>query len=305
MGGGLHILFIFVDGLGVGPADPSVNPCADPALSRLAVYRDAGGLISRDPQAVAVEADAALGVPGLPQSATGQTALFSGVNAPGLLGRHLSGFPNQPLREVLREKSLLKQVKETGLSALFVNAYRDLFFKLSETLQWKLSATTVANLAAGLPFRRIQDIPARRALYHDFTNGALIQKGFDLPEFSPESAGEILAGLSREYALCLFEYFRTDRAGHTQNMEIARAEIRRLDRFLSAILARIDAADTLVLLASDHGNIEDLSVRTHTVHPAMTLAWGRHASVIGEHVRSLTDVAPLLIDLLKADTGAA
>ncbi|MBN1664339.1 MAG: hypothetical protein JW943_12125, partial [Deltaproteobacteria bacterium] len=147
-----HIIFLFVDGLGVGSNNPEINPCADSSLRHLCVYRDNGTLFSRDPNVVAVETDAMLDVEGLPQSATGQSALLTGVNASELLGKHLSGFPNLSLREVLQEKSLLKQVTDLGLRAIFVNVYRDLFFKLSEPMQWKLSATTVASLAAGLPF---------------------------------------------------------------------------------------------------------------------------------------------------------
>jgi hypothetical protein len=44
--------------------------------------------------------DASLCVPGLPQSATGQAALLTGLNAPELMGRHIEGFP--PPYEKLR-----------------------------------------------------------------------------------------------------------------------------------------------------------------------------------------------------------
>ena len=38
--------------------------------------------------------DPKLGVKGIPQSATGQTSLLTGVNAQGVLGYHKSGYPN-------------------------------------------------------------------------------------------------------------------------------------------------------------------------------------------------------------------
>ena len=58
--------------------------------------------------------DACLGVPGLPQSATGQTALFTGVNAPALVGDHVTAFPTTPLRRVIAEHSLLNRPPRPG-----------------------------------------------------------------------------------------------------------------------------------------------------------------------------------------------
>ncbi|HXT50199.1 MAG TPA: phosphoglyceromutase, partial [Thermoanaerobaculia bacterium] len=37
--------------------------------------------------------DAVLGVPGLPQSGTGQTTLFTGVNAQASIGHHVPALP--------------------------------------------------------------------------------------------------------------------------------------------------------------------------------------------------------------------
>ena len=79
-------LFIFVDGLGLAPPadDNPVRPEVCPAVCGLIGSRS-------------VPLDACLGVPGLPQSATGQATLFCGRNAAAFMGRHVTGFPGPTL----------------------------------------------------------------------------------------------------------------------------------------------------------------------------------------------------------------
>jgi 2,3-bisphosphoglycerate-independent phosphoglycerate mutase len=297
----MKIVFLFIDGLGLGCADPDVNPCMDASLRLLSFSENAKSASEMPLGGVLVPADACLGVEGLPQSASGQTALFSGVNAPALLGRHLPGYPNETLRNVLRENSVLKRVSEMGLRAAFVNAYRPLFFRLKENTRWRLSATTVATLAAGLPFFGIDDLNAGKCLYHDFTNEALIERGFDVPRWTPGQAGNVLKGVCDSHDFILYEYFLTDRAGHGQDRPIALRELQKLDAFVGSLLECTDSKDTLVLLTSDHGNIEDLSVKTHTRNRVPVLAWGKGRERIAERVLSIQDVTPALLELFAPD----
>jgi hypothetical protein len=242
-------------------------------------------------------AEATLGVSGLPQSATGQTTLFTGANGAALLGRHLPGFPNAELRGLLAGKSVLKQVRETGLNPVFLNAYRPRFFELDEETKWKLSATTVGTLAAGLDFFDFDDLAARRTLYHDITNETIDPK-FNIPRFSLEEASQIVVRAASEYDFVLFEYFMTDRIGHTMDLVAAQAQILKLECFIRNILDAVDLDETLVLVASDHGNIEDMSVKTHTRNPAITCAWGRGSEDFIHCVHSLEDITPAVMDVI-------
>jgi 2,3-bisphosphoglycerate-independent phosphoglycerate mutase len=294
----MKIIFLFVDGLGLGNVDPALNPCMDESLCMLRFCEDAKSISEIPFGGLLVSADACLGVEGLPQSATGQTALFSGVNASKLLDRHLPGFPNEILRNVLKEYSVLKRVAEMGLRSAFANAYRPLFFELKETTKWRLSATTVATLAAGLPFFSTDDLLVQKCLYHDFTNEALVRRGFDVPLWTPEQAGKILKTASDSFDFLLYEYFLTDKAGHSRDRAHAVMELRKLDRFLSSILESVRLDGTLVLLASDHGNIEDLCVKTHTRNRVPVIAWGKGKERIASRVRSIEDVTPALLELL-------
>ncbi|MFC2171451.1 hypothetical protein ACFLU6_02335 [Acidobacteriota bacterium] len=289
-----RLVLIFIDGLGVGLSDPAVNPCASEGVRFLNNFTDRdrsepvpfGGLF--------MAIDAAMGVPGLPQSATGQTALLTGLNAPKLAGRHKEGFPNKVLRKALLEHSILKVLAERGLKPRFINAYRPRFFDLDRDTKLRLSATTVANLAANLPFSTLEDVRNRKAIYQEFTNRSLIARGFDVPPFAPGEAGEILAGQARFYDFTFFEYFQTDKAGHSRNMDHGRAEIYKIEEFLESFLSSSDLAEITVLLCGEHGNIEDMSVKPHTNNPAMGLAWGIKREYFADRIRSLTDVVPAI-----------
>jgi 2,3-bisphosphoglycerate-independent phosphoglycerate mutase len=286
---------LFVDGLGWGVPDPAINPTWSygGALLRLpAAAADA------TPQRLACGAwarpiDACLGVDGLPQSATGQTSLLTGVNAQQVQGRHLSGFPGPTLREVLLEHSILKRLREDGRRPVFFNTFRSPFFDWPRERQLRMSATTVANLAADLPFFDVPDMTAGRSLYQEFTGRELRELGFDAPRYTAEEAGAILARNLPLYDFMLYEYFRTDKAGHKGDRAAAEAELALYDRFLGAVLAG-RPADTLLVLCSDHGNIEDVSVMTHTRHPVPLMAWGPGAEKLVAGVTRLDQVAPAI-----------
>ena len=294
----MRILMIFIDGFGVGKKDSSSNPFAALPSQIFRDFLDApcgktvrGGLASR--------ADATLGIEGLPQSATGQTALLTGVNASAALGRHLSGFPTKTLKKILHEHSILKTLTDAGANAAFINVFNPLFFEaVAQGISFRASVTTVANMAASLPFFGVEDLIARRAIYQEFTNRLLIEKGCEAPIFEPGEAGEILARSAASYDFCLYEYFQTDAAGHSRSRDRALGEIRKLDEFLLAVLKNTDLRKMSIIIASDHGNIEDLSVPTHTRNPVPVLLWGALARR-SPRIKSILDIVPFILKALK------
>ena len=295
------IFLFFVDGLGIGKADSTINPCMNDGFDFLNIF-DKQRPIEIPMAGFARPVQTTLGVPGLPQSATGQTTLLSGINAGALLNKHLPGFPNEKLRTILQEHSLLKQIKDLGFEPTFLNAYRPQFFELKPQTQWRLSATTVATLAADVPFNTFEDLKQKRALYHDLTGEALIEKGFDVPILSEKQAANIVTELLDQYDFILYEYFMTDRAGHKQNHGWATQCLQQVDTFLRDMMESVDLKKHHVILSSDHGNIEDLSIRSHTRNPAMTLIWGPSAKKLTEQIESLEDITPAILNLLE-ETG--
>jgi 2,3-bisphosphoglycerate-independent phosphoglycerate mutase len=299
------VLFVFVDGVGAGARDPERNPLArgDFLLSR---FEDGSGA-PLPAGARAVLADATLGVPGRPQSATGQTAILTGENAPRLLGRHLLGFPNARLRALLRERSLFLELARAGRRTVFANAYpvaylRALGFAAEGEPEFELgrrrvrpAATTVAYAASGGAFRTWSDARAGRGLTHDITGRTTRSRGADVPSRDPAEAADVFLALGRGHDLALFEFFETDEAGHARSMDRAVDALFRVDAFLRRLVDRLGPDDALVV-ASDHGNVEDLRTRNHTLAPVPVLGFGRAAPGIGD-VRDLTHLAPLLARL--------
>lgn len=293
----MRTVLLFIDGFGWGGVDPAVNPqhAYGGELLRLPALAEAAAGPAPLPRGGwARPVDAVLGVAGLPQSATGQTTLLTGTNAQAALGKHLTGFPNDALRGILLEHSVLRQVTRRGRTACFLNAYRPRFFAFPRERQLLFSATTVANLAADLPFFTLDDITAGRSIYQEFTNAELRERGFGVPPLAPAGAGRVLGRAAAAYDFVLFEYFQSDKAGHGGEFGRACAELAKLDAFLGAALDALPT-DALLVLCSDHGNLEDMTTRRHTANPVPLAAWGPGAREFVAPVARLDQVTPAIV----------
>lgn len=290
------VLLFFIDGLGIGSRGPA-NPLDGlENVEPLAVFQ--GEVTSTIFDGIVVPTDPRLGVDGRPQSASGQTTILTGVNAPETLGYHKQGFPNAELREIISRSSIFLQLKEAGISeTAFANAYRHSFFV--ERPRW-VSATTAAVEAAGMNFRNLDDLTAGKAVYQDFTNQFLVDKGIEVGLRSASEAAEILAGIVRENRFTLYEYFITDKVGHAQDFNLARATLKNLAFFIRELLRLVDLDRTAVILTSDHGNIEDLSSRNHTLNDVPTIIWGAGRQHIAARIKTLADITPVIMETLLA-----
>ena len=290
----MSVLLFFIDGLGIGERGPD-NPLdgLDEAAP-LAIFQNEELVTIFD--GIIVPTDASLGVSGRPQSASGQTTILTGVNAPEALGYHKQGFPNSALLEIIREHSLFRQLTNAGVTPItFANAYTQRFFEARP--RW-VSATTAAVEAAGLHFRTVEDLLAGRAVYQDFTNAILIERGEGVSARTPEEAAEVLASIVATNRFTLYEYFITDKIGHSQDMNVARIILTQLARFIRALLAKLDLERTTAILTSDHGNIEDLSSRNHTLNAVPTIIWGENRDRVARRIRSLADITPAILEVL-------
>lgn len=295
----VSLLLFFIDGLGIGTRGPH-NPFDGLAGAEpLAIFQGEPADLPFD--GLLAPTDACLGIEGRPQSASGQTTILTGVNAPAAIGHHKQGFPNQPLLDIIREHSIFLQLKRAGVEEItFANTYTQRFFESRP--RW-ISATTAAVEAAGLRFNTVTDLRAGHAVYQDFTNAMLIERGEDVAMRTPEAAGEVLAGIVASNRFTLYEYFITDKIGHAQDHEAARRVLPMLARFIRSALARLDLKGTTVILTSDHGNIEDLSLRNHTLNQVPTIVWGKYSQRLAARIRSLTDITPGIVDVLTKGTN--
>ncbi len=296
----VSVLLFFIDGLGIGTRGLH-NPFDGlEDAGPLAIFQDEPAVLPFN--GLLAPTDARLGVDGRPQSASGQTTILTGINAPAAIGYHKQGFPNQALLDIIREHSIFLQLKRAGVDEItFANTYTENFFESRP--RW-ISATTAAVEAAGLRFNRLSDLKAGHSLYQDFTNALLIGRGETVDLRTPEEAGAVLATIVASNKFTLYEYFITDKIGHAQDHEAAARVLQALALFIRSLLAKLDLQNTTVILTSDHGNIEDLSLRNHTLNPVPTIVWGEHREALGERIHSLTDITPGIVEVLTKGTHA-
>jgi len=255
-------------------------------------------------QATLLSIDPTVGVSGLPQSATGQGILVTGINIPAELGYHYGPKPNPEVAAFLEEGTLFSRFVKAGKKTTLLNAYPPRYFDGIDSGKRLYSSIPLAVTNAGLPLFRHEDLFAGRALSADFTGaGWRTILGFpDAPGMDPHQAGRKLAALAKEYDFSLFEYWASDYAGHKQQMETAVGLMEIFDEVLGGVLEEmVDERgkmkeDFLVVVTSDHGNMEDLSTRKHTNANVPALVIGDKAARenFTHNMKDLTDIAPAI-----------
>lgn len=300
------MIFLFLDGVGLGEDDPTINPLAAdvyPTLRQLLAGRKAVAATGRltTTWAVLAPTDAKLGIPGRPQSATGQTAILTGINAPQRLGEHYGPRPDARVRAILATDNFFHRLQRIGLRPFFCNGYPRGYFDAVNRGKRLLSAIPFAATVSGLALPTAADIYAGRALAADFTNeGWRDHLGYaDVPVFTPQAAGAQLWQLAQPYHFVFFEHWQTDLLGHGAELYAAVKNFQRFDGFLAGLLAAADLDQTLIIVSSDHGNVEDCSHGKHTENLVLTLVLGAARQAVAAQVHSLTDFAPLIETFLR------
>lgn len=303
-----HLLFIFLDGVGIGPNDPARNPFLSAPIPTLRSL--AGGWPTlADPltprhgtQASLAPVDATLGVAGLPQSGTGTTALLTGINAAALVGRHIGPYPPTEVRPLLAERGLFAvAARHFGTDAVaFANAYPPHFFARLDRRSARRTATTQAAMAGGVRLRDTAALLRGEALSADITSGWWHRISPDVPEISPREAGRRLGRLAQQHQLTVFEFFLTDHLGHRPDMAAAHALLGEVDALIAGALDILDPASSLLAIASDHGNCEDLATTDHTRSPVPVLLCGADHAPLARPMDSILDVTPALLSWLGA-----
>jgi len=175
----MSVIFIFVDGIGVGPAGDH-NPLDDHKWSFFKEFTGVDGLHNgckthQTDNILYKPIDANLGVEGLPQSGTGQVTLFSGKNASKEIGKHFGPFPHSKTKKFLKKGSLFHRVKELQKSTHFLNAYPDIFFERAEQRN-RWTATTLMVKSAEIRLNSLSDVKAGRAVTAEIKQDILERK---------------------------------------------------------------------------------------------------------------------------------
>lgn len=303
----MKLLFIFLDGVGLGKDDPDSNPFAQADLPNLSNLLNGRRLVAdaapfESQRASLLALDACLGVPGLPQSATGQAVLLSGINVPSVIGRHYGPKPTREIATFLQNGNLFSRLKRAGRRVAFLNAYPPAYFEAIETGRRMYAAIPLAAVYAGLPLYTKTDLHNGQAISADFTaKGWHTHLGLrKTPVIAPSQAGKQLADLALAQDFSLFEYWLSDFAGHRQDMKEALQLLETFDMVLGELINAWDDEEGLILITSDHGNLEDLSTRHHTANPVPALIIGAPTlrRSFAEGLSDLTGITPAILRLL-------
>ncbi|MBC8331610.1 MAG: hypothetical protein H8E28_06490 [Anaerolineae bacterium] len=303
----MRLLFLFLDGVGLGDDDPDLNPFARARMPNLVnllagqcLHALEGKLPFHGVRASLVPIDACLGIPGLPQSASGQATLLTGENIPKLIGEHYGPKPNAAIRAILESDNIFKRLQTSGQRAALINAFPNGYFAGIQSGKRLPGAIAMAARGAKIPLKTEADLLAGNALSADFTASGW-HEHLDythIPILTPAEAGGRLAALAEGYELTFFEYWLSDALGHRRDMVAACERLEEFDAMLGGLLKTWDDDQGLILITSDHGNLEDLSTRRHTNNPVPGLVIGaaglRHP--FSERLHNLADIAPAIRD---------
>jgi hypothetical protein len=304
----MRVALLFIDGVGLGPRDPGENPLVDGDWL-VSQFNDGSGT-ALPPCGRRFDLETTFGVPGRPQSASNQTAIWTGVDAPRLLGRHLLGYPNAALRGLLAEHSIAKRLAARGARTSLLNAYPEALLaawglpcfegdepagELPALIKRRVqpSAGVWGAVAGGARLRTLAQARRGEALSHDL-EGAQGQARFGLPRRSPAEAAEIFWGAAADFTV--FEHYQADEAGHAQNRDAVARAVGSFDAFAREVLAR-RPADVVVLVTSDHGNVEALGTRGHTRNPVPLLVFGAPQGL--PSLETVADVGRAVVELCR------
>ncbi len=321
----MRVLFIFLDGVGLGDDNPEINPFVRVCMPHL--QNLLGGhtftrngylpleasdkrLVEAD-RATLLAVDARLGVAGIPQSATGQATIVTGINVAQLLGSHEGPKPTPPIIEILSRDTLFTRLQTHGKTATLLNAYPPRYFTSIEGGHRLPGVFAMAAAKAGIHLKTKDDLFSGQAISVDFTgDGWRSHLGYaQTPLLTPLEAGARLCHLSDAADLAIFEYWLSDVAGHHQDMSDADRLLIMLDMVFGSLLANWTDDEGLILVTSDHGNLEDLSTRHHTLNDVPLMIVGarnlRDKFILqmdknrgSRSTFDLTDISPAILNFI-------
>jgi hypothetical protein len=304
-----HVLIFFMDGVGMGSADPETNPfvrASLPVLEDLLIKNwylneDSGGSgrVSTT-RASLVATDPNMGISGRPQSATGQATLLTGRNIPMLVGEHYGPKPNTPVANLVKEDNLFKEVIASGGTAALITPYPKPYFDHINSGRRLLSSVPLAATSAGLDLMTAEDLRAGRAVSPGFTGkGWHEHLGYlDIPILTLNEAGEQIAEIAQTYNFSFFEHWPSDRSGHRGSIESAVEHLEFIDEVLGGLLENWNDENDLLIITSDHGNIEEKNHRQHSNNAVPTILVGRNHQEYAREIANLSDIATVVRQFL-------
>jgi len=294
----------FIDGVGIGNEDYEFNPFFKYGFK---TFSELFGKIPSLKNSVIENkskyifpTDARLGVEGFPQSGTGQTSIFCGMNAAKFIGKHFGPYPYSTLIPIIKEQNIFLHFQKKKQKAFFANAYPKVFFDYINSGRSRLSVTSLSCTLNKMRLNKLTDVRKGNALTAEITNDRWNLKfGYKLPIIKPETAAKRLLKISSKNKFTLYEYFLTDHIGHGRYDGEIESTIKTLDAFLYTIIDEMDSQNSSLIICSDHGNVEDLSIKTHTLNSALTITVGKYSKELFKNIQSIDQIKPAIINIIK------
>jgi 2,3-bisphosphoglycerate-independent phosphoglycerate mutase len=200
---------------------------------------------------------------------------------------------------MLERENVYSKLFARGLSASYLNAFPKKYFQYVSAHPLRIAATTYAWISTGKAIHGVPELIRGQALSSDITSERWESLGHpQVPKITPEEAGQNTAKVSEKYDFTFFEIWLTDKAGHNQSLPESIFALELFDDFLGTLIDHTDLSRNSVVITSDHGNLEDLSTKSHTRNPVPFILLGRDHHRASE-CSSLTDVTPFILSLLN------
>ncbi|QEN03695.1 hypothetical protein EW093_02925 [Thiospirochaeta perfilievii] len=283
------LLFIFLDGVGLG-LNSEINPIKNLFKNLTGVDFVLNNYPIINDDFLLKPIDAVLGINGIPQSATGQTSIMTGVNSQRRLGFHHTAFPNRELINIIKEKNILLELKNRGLSVTCANMYSKEYFEKRESRSKNMLPVSALSVkTSNLPFRFMDDYNKNEAVFADITNEIIRSRGYNIDIITPQIAGSNMLNICNKNDFTFFEYFITDTYGHKKEELKLISETQKLNSFIEYIWnSGQNGVD--IILTSDHGNCEDISTGNHTKNPVPFLYLSKDSSLKGKFFREVENI---------------
>ena len=289
-----HVLIFFLDGVGMGKGDARYNPFITADTPNLDELLWGKWMMSRRsfsrPRGSLVLTDALLGVDGKPQSATGQVTILTGRNIAQAIGTHWGPKPNEAVQAEIEHGTLFH---DFAGSAALLNAFPQQYFDSVASGKRLRGAVAQSAAEAGVGLFSAENLATATAISPDFTNETWrTQLGYtNIPLTSPRATGQRIAALAQQYTFSFYEHWPSDIVGHRGSFDEALDHVELLDTVIGGVLENWDDRDGLLIITSDHGNMEAMQHRRHTMNPVPTILVGNGHADYAKHISDLTDIA--------------
>src|SRR5262245_24196093 len=156
---------------------------------------------------------------------------------------------------------------------------------------------------AGVTLRTWDDARTGKALTGSMTHELEGRFNWDglgqlpLPPRSPQEAAEVLLGVAHSHDFTFYKYQLADLVSHTGRVDLAREVFAVIETFVEAILRGIDPRETVVIITSDHGHLEQVAFsRGHPKSRVPTWYFGPDAEAHADRMRRPEDIFSVIAE---------